>query len=231
MVQQQGIVKGDALQKLGSIGFIVGAILLVVFNILFPRAADPSNMQEALKNWGEQEVLTQVCALLIAVGVWAVMIGTAGVYRSISAGGAAWARLGFYGIVVGTSIWTVNMALIMATAGAAANWVAAPAAGQATAYSVAAALSAASMAVHTMNIIVFWLALVFLGIGMVLSAVYPRWMGWVGIILGIVTVAVVGIVQAFTGETSALQLIFMVLALLTTLWVLVVGIWVTRRAW
>ncbi|MBI2288235.1 MAG: hypothetical protein HYY41_02030 [Chloroflexi bacterium] len=231
MAQQQGIVKGDALQKLGSAGFIIGAILLVIFNILLPRAADPSNVQEMLKKMGGQEALSQVSALLIAVGTWAVMIGTAGVYRSISAGGAAWARLGFYGTVVGTAMWTVSLALHMATAGAAANWMTAPAAGQATAYSVAAALSAAGLATFSMTIIVVWLALIFLGIGMVLSTVYPRWLGWVVIVLGIATVVAVGLPQAFAGISSTLNLIFMALSLLTTLWILVIGIWVARKAW
>jgi steroid 5-alpha reductase family enzyme len=128
-------------------------------------------------------------------------------------------------------MWAVNFALTMAAAGAAANWLAAPAAGQATAYSVAASLYAASAAVETMSIIVFWLALVFLGIGMVLSTVYPRWMGWVGIVLGIATVAAVGIIEAFAGPSSTLELTFMVLSLLTTLWALVIGIWVARKAW
>jgi len=232
MAQQQGIVKGDVLQRIGSVGFIVGAILLVIFNALFPRVGDPSNVQEVLKKWGEQEALTQICALLVAVGFWGMMIGIVGIYRSVSTGGAAaWARLGFYGIVVGTTIWTINLALAMATAGAAANWVTASAAGQATAYSVAATLYAATGAVEMMGIIVFWLALAFLGIGMVLSAVYPKWMGWVGIVLGIVMVAVVGIVGAFTGFSSTLDIIFMVLALLSTLWALVIGIWVARKAW
>lgn len=231
MAQQQGIVKGDALQRIGSVGFIVGAILLIISNALFPRVGDPSNAPELLKKWGEQEALTQICALLLAVGFWGMMIGIAGIYRSVSTSGAAWARLGFYGIVVGTTIWTINLALAMATAGAAANWVTASAAGQATAYSVAAALYAATGAVEMMGIIVFWLAFAFVGVGMVLSAVYPRWMGWVGIVLGIVMVAAVGIVGAFAGFSSTLDIIFMVLALLSTLWALVIGIWVARKAW
>lgn len=232
MAQQQGIVKGDVLQRIGSVGFIVGAILLVIFNALFPRVGDPGNVQEVLKKWGEQEVLTQICALLLAVGIWAMMIGIVGIYRSVSTGGAAaWARLGFYGVVVGTTIWIIDFALTMATAGAAANWVTAPAAGQATAYSVAAALYATTGAVEIMSIIVFWLALAFVGISMVISAVYPRWMGWVGIVLGIATVAAVGIVGAFAGPSNTLEIIFMVLSLLTTLWALVIGIWVARKAW
>ncbi|MCJ7744362.1 MAG: hypothetical protein MUO99_07390 [Dehalococcoidales bacterium] len=236
MMQQQGIVKGDVLQKIGSAGFIIGAILLVIFSVLGPRVSDPSKTQEVLQKLGDQEVLAQVCALLLAVGFWAVMVGAAGIYRSISAGaGAVWARLGFYGILVGAAMWSITYALNMATAGAAANAATALAAGQATAYttaySVAAALYAGALSVETMSIIETWLALVFLGIGMVLSAVYPRWMGWVGIVLGIVTVAAVGIVMAFAGPGSTLQVTFLVLSLLTTLLVLVVGIWVARKAW
>jgi len=232
MVQQQGIVKGDVLQRITGIGLILGAILLVIFSVLGPRVSDPSKTQEVLQKLGDHEVLAQVCALLLAVGFWAVMVGAAGIYRSISAGaGAAWARLGFYGILVGAAMWSITYALNMATAGAAANWLAAPAAGQATAYSVAASLYAGALSVETMSIIETWLALVFLGIGMALSAVYPRWMGWVGIVLGIVTVAAVGIIMAFAGPGSTIQVTFLVLSLLTTLLVLVVGIWVARKAW
>jgi len=232
MVQQQGIVKGDVLQKIGSAGFIIGAILLVIFNLLLPRADDPSITQQVLQKLGGQEVLTQLCVLLTAVGLWVVMAGVAGVYRSISTGaGAAWTRLGFYGILVGTALFTISCALGMAEAGAAANWLAAPAIGQATAYSVAASLHAGALSVQTMSFIEYWLALAILGIGMVLSAVYPRWMGWVGIVLGIGTMAAVGIVMAFAGPGSATQVVSMVLSLLTCLYALVVGIWVARKAW
>jgi len=231
MEQQQGIIKGDSLQKLGSAGFIIGAILLVIFNVLFPRPSDPSNVQEMLTKLGEQQVLAQICALLLAVGIWGTMIGVTGVYRSISAGGAAWARLGFYGIVVGTTIWTIHFALAIAATGEAASWIVAPTADKATAYSVAVAVSAASGATETMSIIVFWLALIFLGIGMVLSAVYPKWMGWGFVVLGIATVVASGVIPLFAGHGIALQFIFMILSLLSTIWVLVIGIWIARKAW
>jgi hypothetical protein len=231
MVQQQGIVKGDVLQKIGSAGFIIGAILLVISDVLLPRATDPSSTQAVLQKWGGQEVLTEICALLLAIGTWAIMLGVVAVYRSISARGAAWARLGFYGILVGTAMWAINYGLTMATAGAAANWLAAPAAGKTIAYSVAASVYAASWAVGNMSTIIYWLAFPFIGIGMILSAVYPKWLGWVGIVLGPVTVAAVGIVKAFKGTSSASELTFMVLGLLSMLWALVIGIWVARKAW
>lgn len=226
-MQQQGIVKGDVLQKITSIGFIVGAILLVVFSVLEPHVSDPSDTQAVLQKFGKNETLTEACLLLIAVGSWAVMAGVMGVYRAISARGAAWARLGFYGILIGTAILTISSALGMAEAGAAAKMLA----GDATAGSIAATLHAGCLSVQTMGYIGYWLALGILGIGMVLSAVYPRWMGWIGIVLGIGTMAAVGIVMAFAGPGSTTQVVSIVLSLLSCLYALAVGIWTARKAW
>ena len=231
MTQQLGIVKGDAFQKLGSAGFIIRTILMVIGDLLMPYTAKlTSNVQEMLKPLGEHEFRAQVSSLLMIMGIWAIMIGATGVYRSITAGGAAWARLGFYFILVGTAVWTVTLSQDVATASAAANWLAASAAGKEAAYSALAAVNAVGRGLYPMTIIVYWLAYTFLGIAMVLSNVYPRWLGWVGLILAN-TVVAVGIIQTFTARSTTFTLVFAVLSLLTTLWVLVVGIWIARKAW
>jgi len=230
MSHHQSILQGDALQRMGSAGYIVGALLIVIGGLLLPRATTPSNLQEMLKPLGEQEVLTQVCVLFIASGYWAVMIGAVGVYRSITAGGAAWARVGFYLIIVGTALWTLILSFDVSQASAVANWLAAPAEGKEAAYSVVATLAAIGRGIYAMSIMVYWLALVFLGIGMVRSAVYPRWLGWVGLIVGI-SGATLGVIQTFSERSSTLTLVYVVLSFVTTLWFLVVGIWVARTAW
>ena len=47
----------------------------------------------------------QVDQLLLAVGIWAIMIGIVELYHSISSGGAAaCARVGFYGVIVGITL-------------------------------------------------------------------------------------------------------------------------------
>ncbi len=81
-----------------------------------------------------------------------------------------------------------------------------------------------------MTWIIYWLAYAFLGIAMVQSAVYPRWLGWAGLILASIVV-MVGFIQAFNARSTTLTLIFAVLMLLTALWDLAAGIWVARRAW
>jgi hypothetical protein len=228
-VQELGIVKGDELQKISSAGFIIGAILIVIGSI-WPVLADISSLQESQqKKFGEQPALLQADALLITFGYWAVMMGTAGVYRSITARGAAWARLGFYFLVMGTALWTVGYSLDVSYPAALVNWQAAAAADKESAYSVITAIRGFGRGLFPMEVIAYWLALALLGIGMVRSAVYRRWLGWVGLMLGIAGV-LLGISQTFTGRESSF-LLFVLLMSLTTLWFLTIGIWVARKAW
>ena len=224
---QQEIVKGDVLQRIAGVSFIVGAILLIVFNVLFPRADDPSDTQQVLTKLADNEPFSLIVFLGLAVGIWALMIGVVGVYRSISTGGAAaWARLGFYGIIVGVTLQTAAYAVGMAATGAAGEQggteLGTPA------YTIAAAINATGNSLFFMSVIVAWLALAFPGVGIVLSSVYPKWLGWAILILGAATV-VVGFILALTGITQTLDLIFGVLAGLTTIWALAMGIIITRR--
>jgi hypothetical protein len=231
MTQGQSIVKGDALQKISSAGFIIGAVLLVIGNLLMPYTTNPtSDLQEMLRPLGEHAFRTEAASLLVTIGFLAMMIGATGVYRSITAGGAAWARLGFYILLVGTTLQAVSLSLDVATASAVATWLAAPVDGQAAIWSVVVVLNAIGRGVIPITWIVYWLAFAFLGIGMIGSAVYPRWLGWAGLILATPVIAV-GIIHTFTARTTTITLVFVILALFTNLWALAVGIWVARKAW
>lgn len=231
MTEVQSIVKGDTLHKLASAGFIIGAILFVISGLLMPYAAKPtSNIQEMLTPLGEHEFRTQASSLLMAISFWAAMVGTMGVYRSINAGGSAWARMGFNFILVGTALWTISLSLDVAIASAVAKWLAASTIGKEAAWGAVIALNAVGRGVVPMTWIVYWLAFAFLDMGMIGSAVYPRWLGWTGLIVSIPMI-VLGVIQIFTERSTTLTLVFAILMSLTELWDLVVGIWVARRAW
>jgi uncharacterized membrane protein (DUF485 family) len=58
---------------------------------------------------------------------------------------------------------------------------------------------------------------------------YPRWLGWAGLIVSVPVIAL-GAVQVFTPRSITLTLIFSVLMMLTTLWNLATGIYVLRSA-
>ena len=152
------------------------------------------------------------------------------VNRSITRGGAVWARLGFYFILTGTALWTVSLSLDVAVASAVANWLSAPSAGKDEAWIVVASLSALGRGMVPMTWIVYWLALALLNIAMIFSDVYPRWLGWTGLIVSI-PVTAAGAIQVFVPRSITLTLIFSMLMLLTILWNLATGIWVARRAW
>ena len=210
--------KGDVLQKVAGLAFVVGAILTGVFNALFPRADHPSVVTDVLEAMADDETFARVAFLGLAIGFWALMIGSAGVYRSISTGGAAvWARLGFYGIIVGTTLATMSLAVGVGTAEPAADWVAAGSRVGTSEYNIAATLNAVGESIFFMSIVVYWLALAFLGIGMVLSKVYPQWLNWPPLVLGAVTAVVAGVPATLNGFDETTELIFSVLAGLTTL--------------
>src|SRR5262245_35815956 len=203
---QQGIVKGDTLLKIGSAGFIIGAILFGVSGLLMPHANNhTSDLQEMLKGLGEYHYRTTISSLFGMVGFWMALIGVAGVNRSITARGAVWARLGFSFTLIGTALWTVCWALDMTTANAVANWLSTPIDGKAAAGSVVASLSAFGRGLVPTTWILYWLALAFLSIAMVHSDVYPGWLGWAGLIVSIPMITL-GVIQMFIPRSITLTL-------------------------
>ncbi len=230
MTQEHGIRKGDALQKIGSAGLILGFLLLMIGGI-WPLSVDFGDIQTGQRVFGEHAVLLQACALIVIFGTWAALVGMAGVYRSIIGGGAAWARLGFYFLVMGMTLWTLGMSLDISYPAALLNLQAAPEAGREAARNVVAMLSPAGLGrgLFPLEVIVIWMAYAFMGIGMVQSRFYPRWLGLVGLALGLVGVPL-GVAQTFTGRGASLD-VFTVLVFVTAIWLLAVGIWVARKAW
>lgn len=234
MTQPQVIMKGDALQKISGAGLIVGAILMVI-STSWPASVDLSGAAVMQKTFGEQAVILQACALLMTFGYWGGMAGLAGIYRSITANGgttssAAWARLGFYFLLIGTAMWTIGSSLNVSYPAAIVNWQAAPAEGKEAAYNIVSVLSPVGFGrgLFPLEVIVNWLAFGLLGTGMLQSTIYPRGLGWIGLVLGASGI-LLGITQTFTGRESSL-ILFGILLYLTTAWWLLTGIWLTRKA-
>ena len=148
------------------------------------------------------------------------MLGMAAIYRSITDTGAGWVRTGFYIVIVGTALWTAHMSL---RAGSA----------RATAEGLTDGVAIGVMIQHlvAMAYLAEWLGIFFLGIGMVRSVVYPKGLGWTALLLGILTFAIGGVPLYFLEKESFAEVLAPVLAGLTTIWALVVGIWIARRAW
>lgn len=218
----QETYKGDVLQKIAGVGLIVGGILTIVFNILAPRPDDGSDVASVMAALAKNPGLSKLAFLGIAVGIWFLVMGFAGIYRSITTGAAsAWARQGFYGILVSAALFTTTLALQIGATFAAEKG--------ASGIALGGPLVFAGNSLFALSITAYGLALVFVGLGMALSTVYPKWAGWAVIILGAATVIVSGIPAVFSTPTKSQDLIFAALALLSDLWTLVIGVWIIRR--
>ena len=231
MQSVQGVSKGDALQRITGIAFVVGAILSLVGNILFPRADIPSDVTVRLAEVGGDETVALIAMLLIIAAFWALLIGVVGVYRSVtSATAAPWARLGFYIVLVGTAVATVSIGTLVASVDNAADWVTAGSVVGTTEYTIAATLNVLGIELFNVVIVGYWLGLVVMGVAMVLSGVYPKWLGWALIVIAAAVIAV-GIPRFFTDLTETTELVFAIPVGLTSIWALVMGAWVVRKAW
>ncbi len=227
---ERGTYTGDALQKIAGLSFIVGTILLVVFGLLHPEE-DLEDLSATIQsiadsNGGFQEI----DHILIAVAFWALLIGMVGVYRSISFGSAAaWVRIGLYGMIIATTLRSVFLAIDgVGLAMVVEQWEGATGADKATIFVTFSALEGMLDGLRSMTDIFYGIALVLLGIGIALCTVYPRWLGWVIIVAGLIW-TVIGVVIGMVGSTSDLDIPFAIAFLLTVVWHLVMGIVITRR--
>ena len=201
---------------------VLGGILIIVGNIIFPRAADPASAAATFKAYGDNPTMTRIAVLLVLLGEWAMLGGFAAVYRSITSGaGSAWSRLGFYGYVIATAIFNITLVFVLAATTASEKGP--------TAVAIGLTMVTAANSLFAVSVLTYWLSFALLGIGMSVSDVFPKWLGWIGVLLGDATVAVIGVPYIFIDQTKTLQTVFMILALLSAIWALVIGALMVRR--
>lgn len=228
MRKQQGIREGNSDQKLGSAGFIIGAILIASGNIWITTVG-LGNPMEALEKYSENIQLLQIIVLLITFGYWSILIGAVSVKHSIDAAGATLARIGLYFMIMGATLWTLGMSLDITYSNLISNWLTAPDTDKEFARNLITIYSPTygiGRGLFPMNVMLNWLAFGFIGAGIIRSSVYPHWPGWIGLILGLIGLAM-GATMVITGR-EAIWNYFMVLSFMTILWFLALGIWMAR---
>jgi hypothetical protein len=218
-------------QRFAGIALIAGAIATIALNALFPRADDPSDVIDVLTTMGENELRQKVSFIAGTAGLWVVVAGIAGIYRVLSDGVAGlWARIGFYGVLAGVTLFTASTGLGLAATDAAVDWLEAGGGTTTTEFAAASAASALDDGVWAMSIIVLWTGLGLLGIAMLRSERFPRWLALPILVVGFANAAFAGVPLAYAGVSLALLMVFAALALLTSVWALVTGVWMLRTA-
>ena len=216
--------EGEVLQRLTSAGMLIGGILTFVANAILPRAGDPESLSSSLAALSTNEMLAELGALGMAAGGWALVVGFSNIHHFIRVGaGAAWARLGFYELVIGIAALTVAEGLSLAAVEAAARSAEVP-------FSVAGGLLLASEMTFDISVVALWSALILVGIAWTRTDVYPKTAAWSLLALGVATTAL-GLGRLLIEPTITAELILAVLVGLTSVWAIMVGIWSARKAW
>lgn len=217
-----------ALIRIGSVSAIVGAALGMVANILHPRSPNIEVTQAQIETVAASDIwLTDHLALLVSSVL--VLGGLIALRRSITGQpGAAWAEFGFAGALVSTAVLVVLFGLDGIASKVVHNaYAAAPSAG---ALAIAEMMEEIDIGLFSTFIIVYFgVTLLLYGLGVALSDDFPRWLGWVAIVLASASL-ITGLVQAYTGlSVLVTNMVFASLASFLSLWLLIMGVLMWRR--
>ena len=218
--------------KIGAYLLIIGSILAVIVNVLHPRSADINDPSARFQEIADSAIwlpdhMGIVLAVLFLLG------GLTGLYRSFEdPRGAAWARLGFVATLVGSITLFVLIGIDgIGMKSLATEWVNAPTESKAIAFGSLQAVNAIRLGLFDLFIILFFgVPFIAFGLAVMMGTGYPTWLGWIALIFGIASL-LVGVAQVFTGQTVLLtNILFPLFSVILTLWLLVMGILLLRKA-
>lgn len=219
------------LLKMGGACGVAGALLALVANSLHPHPND--SRLEALflqiaqnQSWVIVHLtlifgLVLTCAALLALTLTTSEEPAASISRM--AGLAT--ILGGTLILVSTAGDGFAMNLLTRA------WSEAAPGEKATAFHLTVAIDNLQYAIYSLSIVFFLGVAIFLyGLSMILSRAYPKVLGWLAMLSGAGAFAV-GIAQTFGGPTFRdIEIFFVIFSGLTTLWLLVMGVQMWRKA-
>lgn len=229
-IEEAGVA--PAALRVGAACGIAGAVVLLVSNVTHPR---PPRAEV-----GDHEAFLQLAAdsgawlaihLAILLGTLLLFGGLVALSYSLRVDGAAWpARAALVVAVVGTSVGVVQHSIDAAYGKVADDWAAATGPDRESLLRVGGALEDVDFTLLSVNVVVFFgVTFVLFGTAVAASRAYPDGLGWIAVAAGVAGIAV-GIVQFFTGPSDATLFVFPAVAAVLSLWVLVMGVLVWRRA-
>jgi Domain of unknown function (DUF4386) len=217
--------------RIGSVAAILGSLCAAVGNILHPVTPrdDPEGVARVIAHSSAWTLIH----IVIVIGIILMLAGLVAIRHSIEGGIAeALARFGVYAATIGVTIGLVTVILDGVGAKQLADqWAAAPESGKAIALSVVSANETINFALAGLfNLSFAGVPFILLGLAVALSGAYPRWLGWIAVFAGLGSIGA-SLVQAFTGEPTMASLVLTIIGpTVISLWLLVMGVLVGRKA-
>lgn len=217
--------------RIGSVSAVIGAIIFMIANIVHPRSPNIEVYQAQIETVAHSQIwITD--HLFLLMGGFLLLGGLIAVRHSIATGvAAAWAQLGYVSALISTSLWAVLMGLDGIASKAVHNsWAVASVEEKIIALRVAEMMEEIDVALFSLYIILFFGITFFLyGVAVSMSDAYPKWLGWVAIILAVASF-VVGVIQTYAGlSVLVTNVLFTSFSSFLILWVLVMGVLTWRK--
>jgi hypothetical protein len=218
------------LARIGAAAAVGGAVLLFVATLMHPMSADPNDAPAAFAEYAADSrwVATHLGQFL---GVAILGVALVALAATMEAGRpAAWARIG----VVGTASSVAMAAALQAVDGVALKasvdrWMQATGDARARAFEAAFAVRQVEIGMASLLSVLFGFTVSVFGVAMLSGRRFPTWLGGMGLLGGIATVAA-GVAQAYTGFSAFAMDLSMPGGSILLLWALVVGVLLWRLA-
>ena len=216
---------------IGSKAAIVGSLLGLVGNLIHPATplGDPQGVARVIAANDAWFAIH----FGIVIGITLMFGGLIALYHSIRGGlPEALARFGLFAAGVGIAVGLILTILDgVAAKQLADEWASATAETRFIALQNVLTNETMNFALASLfNFIFAGVTFILFGLAVALSDVYPRWLGWVVVAAGLVSVGA-SLVQGAPGEPTSLSRILTIIGpTIITLWLLIIGVLMGRKA-
>ena len=217
----------QSLNRVGAVGAIAGAILLLVATSLHPLEADPNNPEAAFAEYAADDlwVATHLGQFFAIV---AIAVGLIALNDTLRQGRAAsWATLGRAGAIASVAAAAVLQAVDgIALKFMVDRWAASSPPQRDLVFEVAFGVRQIEAGLASLMSITFGLTVLVYGVALAFSR-YPRWLSWMAVLGGLATVCG-GVVLAYTGFSALAMGISMPASIVLLIWMVAVGTFLWR---
>jgi hypothetical protein len=216
---------------IGSKAAIVGSLLGLVGNLIHPATplGDPQGVARVIAANDAWFAIH----FGIVIGITLMFGGLIALYHSIRGGlPGALARFGLFAAGVGITVGLILTILDgVAAKQLADGWASATAETRFIALQNVLTNETMNFALASLfNFIFAGVTFILFGLAVALSDAYPRWLGWVVVAAGVVSIAA-SLVQGVPGEPTTLSWILTIIGpTVITLWILIIGVLMGRKA-
>lgn len=212
--------------KLGALSLTTGTILITLLSFVHPHQANPNDNLAVFAEYAADKDWLPTHLGQFFANFMILVIATFAIFRSLlgeNENAANWARLGMITALLTMAVFAADQGLDgIALKRAVDAWAAAPADSKAIYIGVAESVRWLEYGLNGMYNVLQGLAVLFLSLGAISGSVYPKWLGWTGVLAGGLARIIVGIGTMSTGFSPLVGMIGMIAFLGGTVWVFAV---------